>query len=71
MLPLGTRCVVEARVESISGRKVTTRARLAGVDGTRFATGRGLFIELDPQRSSEILDKIARYFGADGAADVG
>ncbi len=50
MLPLGTKVVVETRVERADGRKIHMGATLRDVAGTVFADGSGLFIQIDPAR---------------------
>jgi acyl-coenzyme A thioesterase PaaI-like protein len=51
MLPLGTRCVVEARVEDANGRKIKTTCKLRSEDGTRvFCSGEALFLILDQEK---------------------
>ena len=47
MLPLGSRCVVETQIESVSGRKVRVTARLQSPEGEVFAEGEDLFVTLD------------------------
>ncbi|MCB9730230.1 MAG: PaaI family thioesterase [Deltaproteobacteria bacterium] len=46
VLPLGSLVTVEAWVEHVDGRHVTTRGRIVGADGTVHAKGEGLFVEL-------------------------
>lgn len=55
LLPLGTEALVEASVVRQDGKKLTTQGRLVGPDGTLFATGEGLFIQLDPEKMSRVL----------------
>ena len=50
MLPLGTVAAVEAVIEQIDGRKVSTRARLVGPSGQVHAEAQGLFIRLSAER---------------------
>lgn len=49
-LPLGTVAAVEAHVEAVEGRKVRTRGRILAADGSPFAEGEGLFIEVSLER---------------------
>jgi acyl-coenzyme A thioesterase PaaI-like protein len=46
-IPLQTIAFFEGWVDTVSGRKVTTRSRLAGPDGKLFAEGEGLFIRME------------------------
>ena len=46
MLPLGTDATFETWIESIDGRKVHTRGRLASPAGEIFAEGRALCVVL-------------------------
>lgn len=50
MLPLGSEVRLEAWVEVVNGRKVTTRGRLVSPDGLEFADGGALFLKLDAER---------------------
>lgn len=50
MLPLGTVVRVRTAVEVVSGRKVRVTGALVGPDGTVYAEGAGLFVELPPER---------------------
>ncbi len=46
MLPIPQRCIAEARVERVDGRKIWTSARLRSLDGeTTYAEAEGLFLE--------------------------
>lgn len=49
MLPLGTVCTIETRVERVEGRKVHLEGRLVGPDGTLHAEGAVLFVHLQPE----------------------
>jgi len=62
MLPLGTRCVVEARVASVEGRKVRVIGALRGVDGATFADGEALFVALDPEQFGALATEASRIF---------
>jgi acyl-coenzyme A thioesterase PaaI-like protein len=50
MLPLGTKVLVETRVERADGRKIHMGSTLRDGDGTVYAEGSGLFIQIDPAR---------------------
>ena len=63
MLPLGTRCVIEAGVAEVDGRKVRTRGVLRDEVGTVYSEGDALFIVLErsafgalASEASQILD---------------
>ncbi len=58
MVPLGTEAIVEMQIESIEGRKVRTRGRLLGADGTIFAEGEGLFIVLGREQLDRLGGKV-------------
>lgn len=60
MLPLGTIALVETWVESVDGRKVTTRGRLSGPGGDVFAESDGLFVAI-------ALEKFGGFVGHAGA----
>lgn len=58
MLPLGTRCVVRARVIEASGRKIKTTAELLSADGEQlFCSGEALFVILDHQKIEQLSAK--------------
>ena len=63
MLPIGTDAWMEARVESVDGRKVTTRGRLHDAAGEDFGTATGLFVTLDPERFRQLLARVAKAMG--------
>jgi acyl-coenzyme A thioesterase PaaI-like protein len=46
MLPIDTETILEARIERVDGRKISTRARLANSAGDVVAEAEGLFIVL-------------------------
>ena len=47
MLPIPQRCLVEARVERVEGRKLWTRARLTDVSRTKlYSESEGLFLDM-------------------------
>ena len=58
MLPLGTRCIVEARVKRVEGRKVRTVGRIRDEDGTVFSKGKALFIALHEDRFGLLADQV-------------
>lgn len=63
MLPLGTRCVVEASVSGVDGRKVRVAGRLRQSDSdTVFAEGEALFITLDPKKFGVLASEASRFF---------
>ena len=63
MLPLGARCVVEARVNAVDGRKVRVAGRLRQGDGhTVFAEGEALFITLDPKKFGMLASEASQIF---------
>ena len=58
MLPLGTRCLVKARVLEVRGRKITTTAELTSADGEKlFCKGEALFVTLDTDQLELLSDK--------------
>ncbi|MEZ4268456.1 MAG: PaaI family thioesterase [Myxococcota bacterium] len=57
ILPLGSLCVVEAWIDKIDGRHVTTRSRLLGADGTVHAKGEGLFVQLTQAQIDVMADE--------------
>ena len=67
MIPLGTDALLEAWVEEVHGRKVTTRGRLLDDNGESFAEAEGLFVVLDAERSGDVLEKVAQAMGVDPA----
>jgi acyl-coenzyme A thioesterase PaaI-like protein len=62
MLPLGTRCVIEAQVVDVNGRKVRTHAVLRDEAGTVFSEGDALFIVIDPARFGTLACEAAKIF---------
>lgn len=54
-VPLGTDAVVEAWVESVDGRKVTTRARLRDEAGEPFAEAEALCVQLGADQLGALL----------------
>ncbi len=71
MLPLGTRCVVEAKIVEVDRRKVFTHGYLRSADGvTTYCDGEALFIVLDESRIGEMSAKarviVDRFRGGPG-----
>ena len=46
MLPIDTETILEARIDRVDGRKISTRATLTTPSGEKVAEGHGLFIVL-------------------------
>ena len=61
-LPLGTPCLVVAGVDHIDGRKVLTKGVLMDRDGKVFAEGNAVFVELDPNRFGDMMQKANEDF---------
>lgn len=57
-VPLSTWLVAEGEIDSVRGRKVTTRGRIALADGTVLSDGEGLFVEVG-------LETFARGLGGE------
>ena len=58
MLPLGTRCVVSARVIEVNGRKIKTTAELRDADnGKMYCSGEALFVTLDQEKIEQLSEK--------------
>ncbi len=58
MLPLGTRCLVKARVLEVDRRKIKTTAELCSAeDGQLFCKGEALFITLDLKQINMLSKK--------------
>jgi acyl-coenzyme A thioesterase PaaI-like protein len=70
LVPLGTDALMEAWVERVDGRKVTTRGRLLADDGTIFAEAEALFVTLDPDRFSDLLARVAAALEKPGQARI-
>lgn len=68
MLPLNSRVIVEAWVQSVEGRKVRTRGVLRSEDGRLYAEGEALFITMDPKKFGALVGEAARMFGESGEA---
>ncbi len=58
LVPLGTDALMEAWVEGVEGRKVTTRGRLLDDRGGLYAEASALFVTLDPARFAEMLARV-------------
>lgn len=56
MIPLRSIVVIEARVTEVSGRKVTTEARLHDSNGDAYAEGKGLFISLGGDSKNKVFE---------------
>ena len=54
MVPLGFHGRVEAWIDAVDRRKLTTRARLTDREGKVYADGEGLFIELPAEVLAEL-----------------
>jgi acyl-coenzyme A thioesterase PaaI-like protein len=54
MLPLGTRCLLQAHVTAVEGRKVRTEATITDADGHTFSRAEGLFIAIDPSHFADL-----------------
>jgi acyl-coenzyme A thioesterase PaaI-like protein len=65
MLPLGTDATLEGWVEREDGRKIATAGVLLDAAGEPFASAKGLFIELPPERFRPLLEKAAASLGRD------
>jgi acyl-coenzyme A thioesterase PaaI-like protein len=57
MLPLGTRCLAEGRVQSVSGRRVLVTGVLHDLEGNMFAEGRGTFVKLADDQIRHLADQ--------------
>lgn len=65
MLPLGSRCVVRAKVVSVDGRKVNIEGALSDVAGSLFAEGTAIFVTIDPAKFGKLATEASRVFGQD------
>jgi acyl-CoA thioesterase FadM len=63
---LGVPLVATGEIESVDGRRTTTRARLVAEDdpGTTLAEAEGLFIALRPDRAAEVFAPTGRTIAA-------
>jgi len=66
LIPLETVATLTAKVVEVQGRKVRTRSRLEGADGTLYAEGEGLFLTLDPSRFGDMAERAMRMLGEPG-----
>lgn len=58
MLPLGTRCLVHARVLESNGRKIKTTGEIRSTDGQKvFSSGEALFVTLDHEKIEQLSEK--------------
>jgi acyl-coenzyme A thioesterase PaaI-like protein len=55
MVPLGFDGRVEAWIDAVERRKITTRGRLSDVEGKIYAESEGLFIELPPEKLAAMI----------------
>jgi acyl-coenzyme A thioesterase PaaI-like protein len=65
-VPLGVPLVLEARLESVDGRRATARARLVADDdpGTTLAEGEALLVALRADRAAEVFAPTGRSVAA-------
>lgn len=68
MLPLGTRCLMQAKVTAADGRKVRTAGTIYDEDGTLFCEGEALFITLDPERFGPLAAGVTPLLADQGQA---
>ncbi len=57
MLPLCREVQFESWVQKVEGKKILTRSRLFGADGTLFGDGSGLFVIIDTERFRHIVEQ--------------
>jgi acyl-coenzyme A thioesterase PaaI-like protein len=60
VMPLGTDARLEAWVEGVDGRKVTTRARLLDADGRPYAEAEALCVLLPADRLEAMVERAGR-----------
>jgi len=65
MIPLGSVVTLTAEITGTDGRKIRTRARVEGEDGTLFAEGEALFLALDPSRLGDLVERAKEMLGDD------
>ena len=58
MLPLGQEVQFEAWVDHVEGRKVITGSKVYGADGTIYGEGSGIFIVIDAEKFSKMLESL-------------
>lgn len=63
MLPINTRCIVQARVVTVDGRKVRVAGMLTGRDDAIYAEAEALFITLDSAKFGALAAEASRMFG--------
>ncbi len=66
MLPLGSRCLVHARVFAVEGRKISVEGSLSNESGILFAEATALFVTLDPSKFGKLAENASRIFGPAG-----
>ncbi len=66
MLPIGTRCLIAARVTSVAGRKVNATATIQDESGAIYCEGDALFVTVGAERLGISETGIADHFA--GAA---
>lgn len=66
LIPLGEVATLTAEVTEVQGRKVRTRGRLEGADGTLYAEGEGLFLTLNLARFGDMAEKAMKVLGHPG-----
>lgn len=54
MLPLGSRCIAQASVSLVNGRRIRARGSVSSNDGTVFAEGEATFLEMDVESFGEM-----------------
>lgn len=62
MLPLGTRCIMDARVASVDGRKIRTSGLLRDEVGRVYTEGDALFITVDPDKFGALTTEASSLF---------
>ena len=68
MLPLGSRCLVHARVVAVEGRKISIEGALSNDQGILFAEATALFVVLDPAKFGKLAEDASRVFGPAGTS---
>lgn len=69
LIPLGTVATLTAEFTGPHGRKLSTRGRLEGPDGTLYAEGEALFLVLDPSRFGALANRAREILGTDVSHD--
>jgi len=62
MLPLGSRCLVRARVASVEGRKITIEGVLNDVSGITYAEGTSIFVTMNASKFGKLAQEASRLF---------